>query len=216
MSVGFVDPAYFETIRTGSDASVPEWARTAISDRADLVPAYIVLAAATEGDRLASIPPAFRTNSLATTFFSAANVRWCQERIVQKVQAITKRRIGLPDFDNVVSLITLVWNEALAISFIQIPRDPIVTISQMDRAVVQRACDDILIGIRAQSAYIKSVSEAPKYDDPTLDPTYVGGTKASAGTLSNSSMLPDAGTVQAFAPGQQPRVRLKAMDEPLY
>lgn len=220
MSVGFVDPAFFETIRVGSPDSLPSWVREMITDPTDLVPS-IVIQRALQNDvtvtaRIDNIPQAYQKNALARVFFSQTNIQWCQHKILQKIYSITNRRVGLPDCTNVLELISIVWEEALRMSFVQIPMELVQAVSRLDRYVVDRACDDMLVGIRAQSAYVTNVTQAPIYDDPNLTTAYVGGTKLSAGTLSNSSLLPDAGNVQAFGLTPTRSLRLKAMDEPLY
>lgn len=220
MSVGFVDPAFFETIRVGSVDSLPAWARETISNPGELVPSIVLQRALRDDGSLPTrndnIPQPYQKSEIARVFFSQTNVEWCQHRILQKIYAVTQRRVGLPDTTNVLELISIVWEEALQMSFVQIPLDLRQAVSRLDRCVVDRACDDMLVGIRAQSAYVTNVSKAPLYDDPNLTTAYVGGTKLSAGTLSNSSLLPDAGDVQAFGLVSKPSFRLKAMDEPLY
>lgn len=218
MSIGFVDPAFFETIRVGSTESIPKWAREGPVDVTDRISTSMVYQALNAQDTsFHTILTSFRSNPIARVFFSHLNLQWCQIRIVERIKQITGRTVGTPNRDNLIELMSLVWTEALQISFVQIQRDVRDAVSKLDLNVIERATNDMLIGIRAQSAYIKNVSEAPMYDDPSLNTAYVGGTKGSAGTLSNSSVLPDAGDVQAFGKVQSsPTFRLKAMNEPLF
>lgn len=220
MSLGFVDPTFFETIRVGSAQSLPEWVRKPLA-AGDVLNDSVARQAFQKKDQTGFAPRVFQKNMVALIYFSEANVRWCQQKMVQAVFQVTRRTIGLPDHDNVVQLLMTVWDEALALSFVQNqPTHAVLrTVSLLNRYVIQRARDDMLIGIRAQSGYIQDVSEAPTYDDPKLTSLYVGGTKASMGTLSNSSVLPDAGSVQAFSNVSSTpswRQTLKGMDESLF
>jgi len=218
MSVGFVDPAFFETVRVGSADSLPKWAQNVpLADADRITKSLAQHALGQENGMFKRLVVNYRSNTIAKVFFSQINLQWCQIRIVEKIRGITGRTVGCPDQDNLIELMSLVWDEALRISFVQVQQNVLDAVSRLDLYVIQRAVDDMLIGIRAQSAYIQNVSEAPLYDDPSLSTAYVGGTKSSAGTLGNSSILPDAGTVQAFGKVQpaQP-LRLKAMDEPLF
>ena len=219
MSIGFVDPAFFTTLHAGTSASLPEWVKEPLR-KEDMVPESVVQAAFRLRNVTGFAPKNLTTNGQAVAYFSQPNIKWCQERILANVFAVTQRQIGKPDYNNLVELMMIVWEESLTLSFTQslAARPFSVTLSYLNRYVVQRACNDIFLGIRAQSAYVHNVSEAPTYDDPNLTTTYVGGTKASQGTLSNSSVLPDAGTVQAFdvVPSFERKVPLLGMNEPLY
>lgn len=212
MTTGFIDPAFFKTIQSGSSESIPVWMRQPLRPN-EKVPLSVIRQAIHDVSQSGFAPNQFTSNGMAQIFFSTSNRKWCQFRIVEKIREITNRTVGVPDTNNVVQLMMSVWEDALAFSFLQIQTNVHDGVSLLNRYLIDRAAKDIQIGIRAQSAYISNVAQAPMYDDPSLTTSYVGGTKLSQGALSNDSILPDSGTVQPFQSQMVPK--FKSFWEPL-
>ncbi len=193
-----MDPTYFTRGFSKQAANVPTFAST------DLPPLSVFHEAQTLVARRATafVPRHIEPCLLAEVYFSDANLKWIQQRILNRVNEVVGQQVsmGSPDATNLKIIMQEKWDYTYMSGELSDARTVHQNLALLDKYVVEESVRVILLGVEQQLDYVVKSTRGAQYDDPFLTTISVGDKLSTqGGTLNTSSVILGTGPTSSLS-----------------